>query len=224
MAIGSGFAGARLKPATLVAATFLSLFGSLGQFFAVESWDDIAKARGEEQSRLEHSISVLRELQVQYFNSYVQANLLFAMNPQDVTQNQGLTAQMYKLALVDRASPMRAMMAELSNAGAFKFTEMNAKYDAVRRAAGADLSYANYTALNAFEKSLIDMALDKQHEMQDRLLSVADEKTAAEEVRDKRRYWLVIITSLGTLLLLAANLINERTGHGAVSAPGGHGH
>ena len=158
---------------------------------------------------IESRAATLRSTQAEYFNSYVQANLLFALNPADITVNKGVTGQMYQLAILDRAFPFRAIMGEMAIAGLFEFKSTNDQYRKLSEAARADLSYVSYSALNAFEKDILDRALTLQHNMQNRFFVAQEERTLAETARDKRRLWLTLMTAIGTILLLAANLMEE---------------
>ncbi len=198
-----------LKMATLILATVLSLLGSAGQFFFIETYDDVISARTSEMRQIESRAATLRSTQAEFFNAYVQANLLFAMNPSDVKVNKGVTAQMYQLAIIDRAFPFRAILGEMAMAGLFEFKATNDQYKALADAARADLGYDSYNALIAFEKDILDRALTLQHNLQDRFFVAQEEKAAAENERDKRRLWLTLMTAVGTILLLAANLMEE---------------
>jgi hypothetical protein len=199
-----------LKTSTLILATVMSLLGSIGQFFFIDSYDDVIGARTAEMRNIESRAMTLRSTQAEYFNSYVQANLLFALNPADITVNKGVTGQMYQLAILDRAFPFRAIMGEMAIAGLFEFKSTNDQYRKLSEAAREDLSYESYSALNAFEKDILDRALTLQHSMQDRFFVAQEEKAVAETARDKRRLWLTLMTAIGTILLLAANLMEEQ--------------
>ena len=199
-----------LKTTILVIATALSLLGSVGQFLFIESYDDLVSARAAEMRDIENRVATLRSTQTEYFNSYVQGNLLFALNPADVSVNKGVTAQMFQLAILDRAYPFRAIMAEMAMSGLFDFKTTNDKYRSISEKARADFSYSNYDALNQFEKQILDGALSLQHTLQDRFFAAQTEKADAEAARDKRRLWLTLMTAIGTILLLFANLVEER--------------
>ena len=199
-----------LKPVTLVIATVLALLGSLGQFVFVESFDVQIGERTAEMRDIEAHAATLRTTQNEYFNSYVQANLLFALNPSDTSVNRGVTGQMYQLAILDRAFPFRAILGEMAIAGLFDFKTVNDQYRALSEKARADLTYASYNALNGFEKDILDKAQSLQYKMQDRFFVAQNEKAAAEMARDNRRFWLTAMTALGTILLLGANLMEER--------------
>jgi hypothetical protein len=198
-----------LKFVTLIFATALSLLGSLGQFLLIDSWDELVSSRASELRLIESRVATLRASQNQYYNAYVQGNLLYAMDPADQSTDRGLTAKMYQVALYDRASPFRALLGELALAGLLNFKTTIDAYKALADTARADLSYGSYTAVNLFERDILDKALDYEHNLQARYLDAQSEKADAEQARDRRRLWLTIITALGTCLLLGANLMAE---------------
>ncbi len=202
------FSGA-VKPLALVVGSGLSLMGSVGQFFLIDGYDAIASARASEMRGIEKTLATLRTTQNEYFTAYVQGNLLFALDPADTSRNRGVTAKMYQLAIIDRAFPFRAIMAELAIAGAFEFKPTNDRYRELSEAARADLTYERYTALNMFERDMLDKAFALQGRLQDRYYEAEREKAQAESAREVRRTWMMVLTGLGTILLLAANLLAE---------------
>ena len=198
------------KPLTLVLATVMSLVGSFGSFLFIEGLDGISAARTSEMRDINTRIATLRTTKNEYFNAYVQTNLLFALNPAETSTNRGVTGQMYRLAILDRGFPFRAMMAEMAIAGVFEFKATNDQYRKLSEAARADLTLESYAALNGFERGILDKAHELQDKLQERYFVAEDEKTAAESEKDKRRMALAVLTALGTILLLAANLIVEK--------------
>jgi hypothetical protein len=206
---GAGFRLLSLKASTLIFATLMSLLGSFGPFLLIEKFDSMIAARAAEMRAIETRIATLRSTQNEYFNAYVQSNLLFALNPADSSVNRGITGQMYRLAIYDRAFPFRAMMGEMAIAGVFNFKTTNDQYNKLSDAARADFTLESYNALNQFEREILDRAHVLQDQLQDRYFAAQDEKAAAEAGKDRRRTWLALMTALGTILLLAANLIKE---------------
>jgi hypothetical protein len=197
----------KLKAVTLVLAAGMSIFGSAGQFLLIDYWEDLARAKELEMRDIERRVATLRSTQTEYFNAQVQGNMLFALDPSDQTRNRGLVGKLYQLSLIDRAFPFRAILAELAMAKTFDFTTVNAEYKRLQEAASADFSFQNFTAVTMFERQALDQALDLQHKLQDRYFEVQNERSAAEATSDRRRVWLVGLTSIGTGLLLVANLI-----------------
>lgn len=198
------------KPLTIILATLMSLLGTFGPFLFIENLDATISARTTEMRDINTRVATLRTTQNEYFNAYVQTNLLFALNPAETSVNRGVTGQMYRLAILDRGFPFRAMMAEMAIAGVFEFKATNDAYRKLSEAARANLTFEAYTALNAFERGILDKAHELQDKLQQRYFEAEDEKAAAEAEKDKRRTWLAVLTALGTILLLAANLMAEK--------------
>lgn len=197
-----------LKGVTLVLATLLSLFGTIGQFYLVEKTRGVADARAEEMRAIETRTETLRAAQAAYFNSQVQGNLLFALNPADATSNDGIVANLYQLAILDRAFPFRSILGELAIAGAIKFKSVNDDYNALRVRAAADFSYESYMAVGEFERKILDSAMALHDALQDRYWKAQDEKAKADAETERRRALLLAVTGAATCLFLLANLIS----------------
>lgn len=198
------------KTAAILIGFCLSVLGVAGQYFFVDTIAGQVETRGEEMRRIDARVSTLRETQVQYFNAQVQSSTLFALDPADETRRRGLVANLYRLNLLDKAFPFRALMAEMALAGLFDFKTVNDSYRALNEAARADLTYENFQKLNAFERDILDRALALQHKLQDRRLVVAGEAAELAARRDRRKLALVLLSSLGACFLLIANLLSER--------------
>lgn len=199
-----------LKALTLCLATFLSIFGSLGQYFLIENYTDIIEARAAEMRAIQQQVSTLREAHGLYFTAYTQSNLLFALLPTREVPGADNNRLMYRLTLLDRGFPFRAILASLSNAKAVDFVVAREKYDALRDAAMKDFTYESYIALSNYEKDMVDKAGALTDTLQERLIAAEEEKAVAEAARDKRRSLMIVFSVAGTLLLLGANLVVER--------------
>jgi hypothetical protein len=216
--IGAGLRRVRPKTIAIVVGFMLSLIGAAGQFFYVDALGAQVEAKEAELRRIDQRIATLRETQVQYFNTQVQSATLFALDPADETRRRGIVAKLYQLNLLDKAFPFRALLAEMSLAGLFEFKTVNDSYRALNEAARAELTFENYTKLNAFERDILDRALALQHDLQDRHFTVAGEAAALAGERDRRKLTLVLLTCLGTCILLIANILSERRPKEAPSA------
>ncbi|HMN70721.1 MAG TPA: hypothetical protein PKA55_02505 [Rhodoblastus sp.] len=198
------------KVAAIVIGFVLSIIGAAGQFFYVDAIAGKVDGKNDEIRRIDARVSTLRETQVQYFNAQVQSSTLFALDPADETRQRGVVAKLYQLNLLDKAFPFRALMAEMAIAGLFEFKPVNDAYRALNEAARADLTFENFQKLNAFEREILDRALDLQHKLQERRLVVAQEAASLAAERDRRKLTLVLLSSLGACFLLVANLLSER--------------
>ena len=199
-----------LRGLTLILATILSLFGTVGQFYFVDSLEDKVAARTEEMRSIETRTETLRTVQSAYFNAQVQGNLLFALNPADRTVSKGIVGDLYGLALYDRAFPFRSILGELAIAGAIDFKTINDRYNALREAAMRDFAYAPFMAVGEFERQILDQAMTLHGALQDRYWKASDEKSKAEAEAARRRAALLAVTGLATCLFLLANLMGVK--------------
>ncbi len=196
-----------LRAVTLVVATFLSLFGTLGQFFFVDSIESVSKARAEEMRSIESRTETLRTAQSAYFTAQVQGNLLFALNPADRSVNKGVVGDLYKLAIYDRAFPFRSILGELAIAGAIDFKTVNDEYNALRDKAMADFGYESFSAVGAFENKILDQAMALHGALQERFWAAKEEKADADAKAAARRAGMIALAGLATCLFLLANLM-----------------
>lgn len=188
----------------------MSLFGTVGQFFLVDSAEDVAEARAQEMRTIETRTETLRTAQSAYFNAQVQGNMLFALNPADRSVNKGIVGNLYQLALYDRAFPFRSILGELAIAGAIDFKGVNDEYNRLRETAMNDFSYDSFQAVSDFEHKVLDQAMALHGALQDRFWKAEAEKSAAEAEASRRRVVLLTITGLATCLFLIANLLGVK--------------
>jgi len=199
-----------LRAIVLTLATLVSLIGTIGQFYFVESLEKTAAARGEEMASIETRTETLRSAQNAYYFAQVQSNLIFALNPADRSVNKGVVGDLYSIALIDRGFPFRSILGELAIAGAIDFTTVNDQYNALRNAALADFSYEPYMAVGAFEHRIIEQAMALHGNLQDRYWKASEEKQAAEKAADQRRALLLALAGAATCLFLIANLMGAK--------------
>jgi hypothetical protein len=199
-----------IRGVLITLATLLSLIGTVGQFYFVETAEDAAKARAQEMRDIETRTETLRSAQVAYFNAQVQANMLFALNPADRSVNKGIVGDLYQLALYDRAFPFRAILGELAIAGAIKFDVVNTEYNRLREAAMSDLGYESFMAVGSFEQQIIEQAMKLHGALQERFWKAQSEKEAAEATAKKRRAALLGVTGIATCLFLLASLMGVK--------------
>lgn len=201
---------AALRAATLILATTLSLIGTIGQFYFVDNAQKIADARAEEMRAIESRTETLRTAQSAYFNAQVQGNMLFALNPSDRSVNKGVVGDLYRLAILDRGFPFRAILGELAIAGAIDFKKVNNQYNALRETASSDFSYESFTAVGEFEHAILEEAMELHNKLQDRFWEAQSERSAAEAEIARRRALLLAVAGAATCLFLLANLMGAK--------------
>ncbi len=199
-----------LRALTLILATVLSLIGTVGQFYFVDNAQEIADARAEEMRAIESRTETLRTAQSAYFNAQVQGNMLFALNPSDRSVNKGVVGDLYRLAILDRGFPFRAILGELAIAGAIDFKKVNDRYNVLRETASADFSYESFTAVGEFEHAILEEAMGLHDKLQDRYWEAQSERSAAEAEIARRRALLLAVAGAATCLFLLANLMGAK--------------
>lgn len=201
-----------IKAVTLTIATALSLAGLLGPFLVLDPLQARVSRAAAEINAAETTASKLRLLQSEYSQAFLGSNVLFAMNTDNVKASTPVAAQLYQLSLYSRATPCRAIIAELVSLAGLNFAETNGAYDKLQDAARKDFSYQNYIAVFKFEQDITDKAFKSQNALIDRRFAAEDEKAVAETALGLRRALLVFMTAAGTIVLLIANLLAEPAG------------
>ncbi|QLP96921.1 MAG: hypothetical protein HZY79_05260 [Rhodoblastus sp.] len=138
--------------------------------------------------------------------TYQQGSMIYAMNPDGATKDKQVLANLYKLNLINRATPLRSMLGEMAMAGLLDYRTAYDGYVAVNEKAREDFSWENYAALNAFERKIVDDALAYQHKLQQEALDLGEAKAALDATADQRKLTLVLVSMFGSFLLLVANL------------------
>ena len=198
------------KRLSILIGAILSVAGSAGQFFFIETLAGNSRKLEEARSNELAKIETLKAAQLQYFFAYQQGSILFAMDPNGTTRDKEVLSGLYQLNVINRALPLKSMLGELAFAGAIPFRETVNQYNAVNEAARKDYSWANYVALNEFEKSIVERALDQQNKLQERVFSLRALKDDLDDAVGKRKLFLVLMTLIGSGFLLIANLLTIR--------------
>lgn len=202
------------KRVSVLIGAVLSIVGSAGQFFFIET---LTSANAKLESATNASlarIEVLKAAQLQYFFTYQQGSILFALDPNGTTRDKQVLAGLYKLNVINRATPLSSMLGELALSGAVPFRETLDRYNTLNDAARADFSWTNYVALNEFEKDVIDRALAQQHKLQEKVLEMQALKAQIDDESARRKLMLVLVTLVGSGFLLVANLLTTRKAEG----------
>jgi hypothetical protein len=199
------------KRLSIIVGGGLAIAGTAGQFFLVDSLASEANRLGERVSSNLAKVETLKNAQLQYFLAYQQGSMLFAMDPNGETKNKQVLGNLYKLNLINRATPLRAMLGEMAIAGALNYRAAYDAYVAVNENARADFTWENYAALNDFERQVIDRALDQQHKLEEDALEADSQKSVVSSQVERRKFSLILISLLGSSLMLIANLVSTRT-------------
>jgi hypothetical protein len=119
-------------------------------------------------------------------------------------------SSLYQLALLDRSTSMRQMIGELAMAKQLTYRETSDKYGALIATARKDVSLASYQAVDDFETQTMRQADALMARLQDAVLSAERTKGDLDTLAARRKLQLIVVMTLGSTLLLAANLISEK--------------
>ena len=192
----------------------LTVLGSLGPQFYVGPIDDQGADADQRSKGFAARIDILRNAQSQYLLFEQIGVLIYALNtaglgapgaPQRDTLNN-----LYQLSLLDRATGVRHMIGELAIANQLIFRETSDKYTSLIGAARKDFSLTTYKAVDDFEAAIMAQANALMARLQQSLLDADQAKGGFDRISAKRKVQLLVMLTLGSTLLLAANLISQR--------------
>ncbi len=201
LAILSGFARAAL--------------GSLGPQFCVSSIEDRSGEADQFAKSLSARIDTLRAAQSQYLLFEQMGVLVYALNASGLaaagSSQHDTLSSLYQLSLLDRSTSVRQMIGELARAKELTYRETSDKYGALIAAARKDVSLASYQAVDDFETETVRRADALMARLQGALLAAARAKGELDALAARRKLQLIVVMTLGSTLLLAANLMSEKT-------------
>lgn len=197
---------ARPKRLSILVGALMAVIGSAGQFFFVENLSTQSTELAGKIAAGRANAESLKSAQLQYFIAFQQGSVLFAMEPGGMTKDKQLLGNLYQLNLISRATPLRTMLGEMAIAGVLDYRKTYDAYSAVNEKARAEFTWENYAALNALERDILDRALTRQHALETTALDMQSEKAAVDQVVDRRKLTLVLLSLFGNFLLLYANL------------------
>ena len=192
----------------------LTALGTLGPQFYVNSVEDLSGETDQFAKLLTARIETLRSAQSQYLLFEQMGVLVYALNASGLaaagSSQHDTLSSLYQLALLDRSTSMRQMIGELARAKELAYRETSDKYGALIAAARKDLSLASYQAVDDFETQTMRQADALMSRLQDSLLSAERTKSDLDALAAKRKLQLIVVMTLGSTLLLAANLMSEK--------------
>jgi hypothetical protein len=192
----------------------LTAIGTLGPQFYVSSVEDRSGETGQFAKSLTARIDTLRAAQAQYLLFEQMGVLVYALNASGLaaagSSQHDTLSNLYQLALLDRSTSMRQMIGELAMAKQLTYRETSDRYGALIATARKDVSLASYQAVDDFETQTMRQADALMARLQDALLSTERTKSDLDALAAKRKLQLIAVMTLGSTLLLAANLMSEK--------------
>ena len=192
----------------------LTALGTLGPQFYVSSVEDQSGEADQFAKSLTARIDTLRAAQSQYLLFEQMGVLVYALNASGLaasgSSQHDTLSSLYQLALLDRSTSMRQMIGELARAKQLTYRETSDKYGALIAAARKDVSLASYQAVDDFETQTMRQADALMARLQNALLSAERTKGELDALAARRKLQLIVVMTLGSTLLLAANLLSEK--------------
>jgi hypothetical protein len=192
----------------------LTALGSLGPQFYVSSVEDRSGEADQFAKSLTARIDTLRAAQSQYLLFEQMGVLVYALNASGLaaagSSQHDTLSSLYQLSLLDRSTSVRQMIGELARAKQLTYRETSDKYGALVAAARKDVSLPSYQAVDDFETETMRQADALMARLQDALLSAERTKGELDALAARRKLQLIVVMTLGSTLLLAANLMSEK--------------
>lgn len=187
----------------------LTALGSLGPQFYVSSVEDRSGEADQFAKSLTARIDTLRAAQSQYLLFEQMGVLVYALNASGLaaagSSQHDTLSSLYQLSLLDRSTSVRQMIGELARAKQLTYRETSDKYGALIAAARKDVSLASYQAVDDFETETMRQADALMARLQNALLTAERTKGELDALAARRKLQLIVVMTLGSTLLLAAN-------------------
>ena len=180
----------------------------------MSSVEDRSAEAGQFAKSLTARIDTLRAAPSQYLLFEQMGVLVYALNASGLaaagSSQHDTSSSLYQLGLLDRSTSMRQMIGELARAKQLAYRETSDKYGALIAAARKDVSFVSYQAVDDFETQTMRQADALMARLQDALLSTERTKGELDALAAGRNLQLTVVMTLGSTLLLAANLMSEK--------------
>ena len=192
----------------------LTALGTLGPQFYVGPIEDREADVDQFAKTIAARIDNLRNAQSQYLLFQQMGQLVFALDVAGVASNatsqQSTLNDLYQLSLIDRSTAMRQVIGELARAGQLTYREASDKYGGLVDVARKDFSLPAFQAVDDFEAATMRQADAWMAKLQQALLDAQRAKGDLAAAASRRKLQLLVLMTLGSTLLLAANLISEK--------------
>jgi hypothetical protein len=202
------------KRLAIVIGFALTALGSLGPQFYVNPIEDRSSETDQFAKTLASRIDTLRSAQSQYLLFEQMGVLVYALNASGLaaagSSQHDTLSSLYQLSLLDRSTSVRQMIGELARAKQLVYRETSDKYGALIATARKDVSLASYQAVDDFETQTMRQADALMASLQSNLLSAERAKSDLDALASRRKIQLIMVMTLGSTLLLAANLMSEK--------------
>lgn len=192
----------------------LTVIGALGPQFYVGPVEDRAADVDQAAKTVSARIDNLRAAQSQYLLFQQMGVLVYALSATGVaaggSSQETTLNRLYQLSLLDRSSAVRQMLGELALARQLNYRETSDKHGDLIAAARKDFALPAFQAVDDFETDAMGKADAWMAKMQQALFDAERAKSELDATAARRKLQLLVVMTLGSTLLLAANLLSEK--------------
>jgi hypothetical protein len=198
-----------VRRAVIVFGFVSSLTGTLGSFLLIESLGDDLKALVDRKSAAAREIEKLGALTGNYFIANQQGDLIYLLGAQEGAR-QEVARLIYQGNLLDRAEPVRNVIAALALSGLIDYRKTYAAYETLNDAARQSHALTDFVAVKAYERQVVEQAQKRVAHLQLGQAPLQQQISATEAHLATRRQLLIAFSSFGAFLLLVANLLEQQ--------------
>lgn len=201
----------RGKLLALFVGFLFSTVGALWALLVTDRLDARIQRLGEQKSVNASQITTLNRIASEYFIANQQGDLIFLLALQPGA-NRGLASDVYQGNMLDRATPVRNMIAELALEHQLDYRQTYDAYTRLNDQARSDLTFSNFMNVKKFES---DVIMQGQNRVPDlvKANNDVDRSLLATQAAQSRNHVLAVLTAIiGSAVLLAANVVVEKTG------------
>lgn len=212
-----------VKRLAILIGFLLTVIGALGPHFYVGPVEDRAADVDQAAKTVSARIDNLRAAQSQYLLFQQMGVLVYALNATGVatsgTSQETTLNRLYQLSLLDRSSAVRQMLGELALAHQLNYRETSDKYGALIGVARKDFALPTFQAVDDFETDAMSKADAWMAKLQQALFDAQRAKSDYDVEATRRKLQLLVVMTLGSTILLAANLLSEKPAASLELAP-----
>lgn len=199
------------KLTALVAGFLFSAIGSLWALLVTDRLDSQIEQLADARSMNTRQVEALNRMAGEYFIANQQGDLIFITASQSGADKE-LASSIYQGNVLDRATPVRNMIAELAMEKQIDFRKTYDAYMALNDEARKNFTFGNFMRLKQMEAEVIMKGQQRVPELLD-INAEIDRELAATKSRQSRNHILGVLTAIiGSAVLLAANMISEKSG------------
>ena len=197
------------KAVSLIGGFASTLVGIAWSFLVASGLDSRSRGLVEHRADLIRQIDHLRAASSEYFLANQQGDMMFILAQQDNARAE-IAAQMHRANLLDRATPVRNMIAELALARELDYRQTYDAYEKQNDQLRAEFTLPNFQRLKQTEKEIIVQGQARAGKLVGEVLAT-ERDLAANDAKQKRGRLIGFSASIiGSFLLLLTNLTAEK--------------